>query len=158
MVTDNNCNLSFDISNISNILIKNEYQDRIECPICFELMNHNDDIIIVECCNKIFHIACLVQWYTINKKNKVCLMCNQPNNFCNDFIYYPKPIINFDTDIHIDINTERNIDINTERNINRNTYPIIISNNYKIIEKCFYVSCLILIIISLSYSLSYYLI
>lgn len=53
-----------------------------ECPICFEILNENN-IIILDCCNKTSHISCLVNWYKNNPHNKTCFICNRENTFCN---------------------------------------------------------------------------
>jgi hypothetical protein len=57
-----------------------------ECPICFFLMDEEDGIIHMECCNHKIHIKCVVEWYTHNKDQKKCFICNQVNKFCVDLV------------------------------------------------------------------------
>ena len=54
-----------------------------ECPICFENLNENN-IIILDCCNKTSHISCVVNWYKNNPHNKTCFICNRENTFRNN--------------------------------------------------------------------------
>ena len=61
--------------------------DKLECPICFEIIEDNDGILIMECCNKKIHLKCLVNWYSNHPNNLVCIMCNQNNIFCNNLMY-----------------------------------------------------------------------
>ena len=61
--------------------------DKIECPICFENIEDNDGILIMECCYNKIHLRCLVNWYTNNPNNLVCIMCNQNNSFCDNLVY-----------------------------------------------------------------------
>ena len=74
-------NLESNIINISELS-----NNIIECPICLEIIEDNDNFIIMECCNKNFHTKCLTKWYTCNSKLMVCVMCNQTNSFCNNII------------------------------------------------------------------------
>ena len=53
-----------------------------ECPICFEILNQNN-IILLDCCNKTCHSSCLVTWYKNNTHNKTCFICNRENTFRN---------------------------------------------------------------------------
>ena len=55
----------------------------LECPICFEILNDNN-IIILDCCNKTCHINCLITWYKNNIHNKTCFICNRENTFRNN--------------------------------------------------------------------------
>ena len=74
---------------IINIFTKQDYTMDIvgECPICFDYIEDNDGILIMDCCEKKIHIRCLVEWYTNNPNKMVCIMCNQNNSFSNTFIY-----------------------------------------------------------------------
>ena len=59
----------------------------IECPICFENINADDALLILDCCHKKVHIECILEWYSKYPNNKTCFMCNQTNNFCKDLVY-----------------------------------------------------------------------
>ena len=69
--------------NINELKLQNNI---IECPICLENIQDNNDILIMECCKYKIHIICLVTWYTNNQDNLVCVMCKQNNSFCNNLI------------------------------------------------------------------------
>ena len=81
-----------DCSNISctDIVINKKIilDETIECPICFENINSDDPILILDCCRKKIHLPCILKWYATHPNNKVCFMCNQGNNFCKDLVYY----------------------------------------------------------------------
>lgn len=55
--------------------------EAIECPICFNEINMNEGIIIVECCNNPVHLKCIINWYEKNNKSEVCFICQQVNEF-----------------------------------------------------------------------------
>ena len=58
----------------------------LECPICFNNIVDNDPYYIMACCKNRFHLPCLVDWYSTHLKQSTCFMCNQPNNFCREFL------------------------------------------------------------------------
>lgn len=72
---------------INNNKPNSSYNDMIECPICLSEIDQNSPILIVDCCNKKVHLACIIEWYSKYPDNKTCFMCNQSNTFCKDFVY-----------------------------------------------------------------------
>lgn len=88
------CNLS-SLSNSSSSEIQNanfnkqfiSFVDIMECPICFGDIEQSDAVLIVDCCRKKIHLACLIEWYSKYPNNKTCFLCNQSNSFCKDFVY-----------------------------------------------------------------------
>ena len=60
------------------------YNDMLECPICLTEINQNSPILIIDCCHKKIHLACITEWYSKYPDNKTCFMCNQSNSFCKD--------------------------------------------------------------------------
>lgn len=78
---DNICIIELNTINETEIPV-----DKLECPICFEIIEDNDGILIMECCNKKIHLKCLINWYTNHSNNLICIMCNQNNSFCNNLI------------------------------------------------------------------------
>ncbi len=58
-----------------------------ECIICFENINSDDALLILECCKQKVHIQCIIDWYLSNPNNKTCFICNQTNKFCEDLTY-----------------------------------------------------------------------
>ena len=67
-----------------------------ECPICFEILYNNNDIINLNCCKKNIHISCMKNWYKSNRNRRSCFICNQENIICNHLItfYNNEDIIN----------------------------------------------------------------
>ena len=59
-----------------------------ECPICFEYIDIESGLIIMDCCKKKVHIHCLVNWYRNNSTKTCCFICNQSNTFCKDLTSY----------------------------------------------------------------------
>lgn len=116
MITNNNDNKYNTESN----------NDSIECPICLEVLKNDDAIYIVKCCNKVFHISCLINWYEQNPSNTHCLMCNQYNNFSNDFLDFSHNNaieIHLDPSLEIDNNNNNpDISFNSSLIINNNTW------------------------------------
>ena len=62
--------------------------NNLECYICLDPIsnNINANTYVLECCNNSVHLNCLQQWYSTNKTNPNCFICNQPNTFCKDLI------------------------------------------------------------------------
>jgi len=119
MITNNNDNNDNKSNNESNSESNN---DSIECPICLEVLKNDDVIYIVKCCNKVFHISCLLNWYEKNPSNNHCLMCNQYNNFSNDFL-------DFSHNTAIEIQLDPSLEIhNNNLDISFNS-SLIINNN-----------------------------
>ena len=58
-----------------------------ECPICLTDIEETNAILILDCCKKKVHLACIVEWYSTHPENNLCFMCNQSNPFCEDFVY-----------------------------------------------------------------------
>ena len=52
--------------------INKQTKDFVECVICLELMDYDDELIIIEC-SHIYHKDCLKQWL---KKKKICPLCD----------------------------------------------------------------------------------
>jgi len=67
-------------------MISND-SDELECPICFDAFENNDESIMVDCCNKTFHISCLVKWYSLHSDQQTCFFCNQINTLYTDLIF-----------------------------------------------------------------------
>ena len=75
-------------SSVLSLNMKNiNMNTRTECPICFDTIVLDDPILILDCCSKIVHLSCILEWYSNRPNNKLCFMCNQSNNFCKDLIY-----------------------------------------------------------------------
>ena len=91
IITDNYINNN--MVELHNITITEVQNDIIECPICLENIEQIDGILIMECCNKKIHLECLINWYSKHRKNLICIMCNQTNNFCNNLIYIDDEIL-----------------------------------------------------------------
>ena len=83
-----------------NIIINDPSNDIIECPICLENIEYDNGFIIMDCCNKQIHLNCLINWYTIHSNYKVCIMCNQTNNFCKNLVYESEKPTNEHTQIN----------------------------------------------------------
>ena len=99
----------------------------LECPICLEEFDNNN-YIIVDCCNKTFHISCIVEWYTKNPNNNHCFVCNRYNSFCKEFIYH-----NDSSNISLasrDTSSNHNFELNNIIIDNQNDINIIVNNNY----------------------------
>jgi hypothetical protein len=156
----------------SKNIVENQNNDIcvVECPICLEEFNNNNhDIIIVDCCNKKFHIKCIVTWYSYNINNKFCLMCNQTNSFCNNLLsdvsYVAGDRTNFDffdnPDLsEIDISDNIGIDISNQYDDNvghiqiyQNDLPIYLYNR-NTIHKC--KICIVLSISIVIFTISIY--
>lgn len=62
--------------------------NNLECYICLDPIsnNINANTYVLECCNNSVHLDCLQQWYSTNKTNPNCFICNQYNTFCKDLI------------------------------------------------------------------------
>lgn len=62
--------------------------NNLECYICLDPIsnNINANTYVLECCNNSVHLDCLQQWYSTNKTNPNCFICNQHNTFCKDLI------------------------------------------------------------------------
>ena len=57
-----------------------------ECPICLVIMNEEEGILIMDCCGKKVHLACIVTWYTEQSTHQTCFLCNQTNKFCQSIL------------------------------------------------------------------------
>ena len=66
--------------------------NNLECYICLDPISNdiNSNTYILECCKNQVHLDCLQKWYSNNKSNPNCFICNQYNQFCNDLI---EPVI-----------------------------------------------------------------
>lgn len=66
--------------------------NNLECYICLDTISNdiNSNTYILECCKNQVHLDCLQKWYSNNKSNPNCFICNQYNQFCNDLI---EPVI-----------------------------------------------------------------
>ena len=66
--------------------------NNLECSICLDTISNdiNSNTYILECCKNQVHLDCLQKWYSNNKSNPNCFICNQYNQFCNDLI---EPVI-----------------------------------------------------------------
>lgn len=75
---NNTCNIEDDILNISTC----------SCPICLDILNINDKIMISNgCeCECIYHDKCFLEWYL---KNRTCPICREtiPIQNINSFMY-----------------------------------------------------------------------
>lgn len=58
----------------------------LECPICLEIINENDPTLILECCKNKVHLICLEDWYSKHARRPSCILCNQYNSFCAEYI------------------------------------------------------------------------
>ena len=63
--------------------ISNNY---LECPICLEIIYDTDPTLILECCKNKVHLICLEDWYSKHAKKPTCILCNQYNSFCAEYI------------------------------------------------------------------------
>ena len=59
----------------------------IECLICLEIIISTEPLLILDCCSKTVHLACIIDWYSKHPTNKTCFICNQSNTFCRDLVY-----------------------------------------------------------------------
>jgi len=72
------------LTNKTNIIdFSNTY---LECPICLEVINDTDPTLILECCKNKVHLLCLEDWYSKHAKGPICILCNQYNSFCAEYI------------------------------------------------------------------------
>lgn len=103
--------------------------NNLECYICLDTISNdiNSNTYILECCKNQVHLDCLQKWYSNNKSNPNCFICNQYNQFCNDLI---EPVtdnsytlININNDL-----IEPDNDINNVNTIQQTIYDTI--NNY----------------------------
>jgi len=162
------------ITDINNKTNQNTRNNIIECPICLEeLYNNNDDagIIIVDCCNKKFHIKCIVTWYSHNINNNFCLMCNQPNSFCDNLLsdisyitdnYDNIDYNNIDISDHTEIVNDVAVDISNLYNNNitniqlyREDLPLYLYNRNNILFKCKVIFLILISAIIMSVSIYY---
>ena len=68
---------------VDTIDISNNY---LECPICLEIIYDTDPTLILECCKNKVHLICLEDWYSKHAKKPTCILCNQYNSFCAEYI------------------------------------------------------------------------
>ena len=62
-----------------------------ECPICLAKMDEEEGILIMDCCSKKVHLACIVTWYTEQRTQQTCFLCNQPNKFSQSILATSPP-------------------------------------------------------------------
>ena len=122
-IPSNNSNIEITDSN-KIIITESDIENRIECPVCLYNIEECEGILIMECCKKMIHLTCIIDWYTKNPQNTICFMCNQSNKFCKDLYYNIQQGTNNNTNI------EMNPNDNQDDNPNDNSEIFNNSNNY----------------------------
>lgn len=115
--------------------------NNLECYICLEPVSNdiNSNTYILECCNNPVHLDCLQQWYSNNKSNPNCFICNQHNEFCNDLF---DPVIDNSYTL-ININNTNTIQIS---NIVHPTRQDTINNRLRNVTSILIVAIVVIVI------------
>ena len=131
---------------VTNIIC---HTNETECPICFSIIGDTESYYILECCNKIVHLQCLIEWYSTYSKYSICFMCNQPNNLHNNL---HKNLLSINNQI---LDNSENISNNSDienhlNNYSRDNLSILIlnnNNNNKYLEYCYTIVIILIIVI-----------
>jgi hypothetical protein len=127
--------------------------NNLECYICLDLISNdvNSNTYILECCKNLVHLDCLQKWYSNNKSNPNCFICNQYNQFCNDLI---EPVtdnsytlININNDL-IEPDNDNSYTLNDINNVNtiQQTIHDTINNYFKKVGSILIVTIVVIII------------